>query len=46
MSNASNPGIEALSQFASQTIQAAGQEGLAYYGKGQTHTKFDEALIT
>ena len=46
MTNASNPGIDALSQFASQTIQAAGQEGLAYYGKGQTDTKFDAALIT
>jgi myo-inositol-1(or 4)-monophosphatase len=39
-------GIEELSQFAMDTVKKAGEEALAFYGKGISRLKFDETLVT
>ena len=39
-------GIDELTQFAVDVIRRAGKEALSFYGKGDTHIKFDEQLIT
>lgn len=39
-------GIDDLKQFAVETVKAAGDEALRYYGKGNRRMKFDEALVT
>jgi myo-inositol-1(or 4)-monophosphatase len=39
-------GIEELTQFAMEVIRHSGERALSYYGKGDRHVKFDEALVT
>ena len=39
-------GIDELTEFANQTIRDAGDEALAYYGKGRKGVRFDEDLVT
>lgn len=39
-------GIEDLTLFAMEVIRSSGEKALSYYGKGNRHIKFDEALIT
>lgn len=46
MSTEVTPTIEQLSAFALQTIQAAGREAAAFYGRNRTAVKFDENLVT
>lgn len=41
-----SPGIEELKRFAMDMVQRAGETALKYYGKGDPHVKFDEALVT
>ena len=38
--------IRELMEFAIEAIQRSGEEALAYYGKGKSHSKFDEGLVT
>lgn len=40
------PGIEELTQFATETVRQAGDEALRFYGKGDPEVKFDEDLVT
>lgn len=39
-------GIEDLTRFAMEVVRSSGEKALSYYGKGDRHIKFDEALIT
>ncbi len=39
-------GIEALMQFATETIRRTGTEAMKFYGKGRHGIKFDEELVT
>ena len=39
-------GIEGLASFAMDVIRSAGEQALAYYGKGKAYLKFDEGLVT
>lgn len=39
-------GIEGLTSFATDFIRKAGDEALAFYGKGRQSVKFDEDLVT
>lgn len=39
-------GIEALTQFAMDVIRRSGEEALSFYGRGKSHLKFDEELVT
>ena len=39
-------GIDALTGFAEEAVRGAGQEAMAYYGKGRPDIKFDEDLVT
>ena len=39
-------GIEELTGFAMDIIHGVGEKALAYYGKGQHQTRFDEDLVT
>ena len=39
-------GIDELTEFALRVVRANGKEALSYYGKGDPHLKFDEALVT
>ncbi|MDH3879949.1 MAG: hypothetical protein OES64_00205, partial [Desulfobacteraceae bacterium] len=39
-------GIEDLTRFAVDVIRRSGEEALSYYGEGDRHIKFDEALVT
>ena len=41
-----NHGIDALSQFAMESVRRAGQQALSFYGKGKADIKFDEELVT
>ena len=38
--------IEDLVQFGIDVIRRAGEKALSYYGKGKSHLKFDEGLVT
>jgi len=38
--------IEDLTKFALQVVRRAGEQAMAYYGKGRRDAKFDEALVT
>jgi myo-inositol-1(or 4)-monophosphatase len=40
------PGIEDLIQFAKETVRSAGEQAMAFYGKGKLQVKFDEELVT
>ncbi|MCG6974695.1 MAG: hypothetical protein LJE66_16310 [Desulfobacterales bacterium] len=46
MVEAKGQGIEELTQFAMDVIRQSGERALSYYGKGDRHVKFDEALVT
>jgi myo-inositol-1(or 4)-monophosphatase len=46
MVEANRHGIEELTQFAMEVIRRSGEQALSYYGKGNRHVKFDEALVT
>ncbi len=39
-------GIEDLTGFAKDVIHRAGEKALSHYGRGGTHMKFDEGLVT
>lgn len=39
-------GIDELTRFAKESITRLGEEALAYYGKGDSKTKFDKELVT
>jgi len=39
-------GLEQLVGFAKEVIRRCGEESLNYYGKGSSHMKFDETLVT
>jgi myo-inositol-1(or 4)-monophosphatase len=39
-------GLEPLVGFAKEVIRRSGEEALVYYGKGASHMKFDETLVT
>jgi len=41
-----NHGIEDLTRFAMDIIRRSGEEALLFYGKGKSHVKFDEGLVT
>ena len=46
MAGIKHHGIEDLTQFAMDVIRRSGEEALSFYGKGDRHIKFDEALVT
>ena len=46
MTKAPSYGIDALTTFAIQTIQSAGEAALVRFGKGRGSGTFDEALVT
>ena len=39
-------GIEDLFQFGNDVLRNSGELALSYYGKGKSHMKFDEGLVT
>ena len=38
--------VRELMEFAIEAIQSGGEKALAYYGKGESHSKFDQGLVT
>ena len=46
MLEAKGHGIEELTRFAMDVIHQSGEQALSFYGKGDRHVKFDEALVT
>ena len=46
MPSAHHRGVEELKNFAMDVIHQVGEKALAFYGKGESRTKFDEQLVT
>jgi len=40
------PTITQMAQFATELARRSGEKALSYYGKGKSHIKFDEGLVT
>ncbi len=46
MARFNSAGLEEMNAFSLDLVQQAGKEALKYYGKGRSHSVFDQSLVT